>query len=87
MIWPATAFAAAGDTFFTADTARERREHRYYSFEARVSLWFTPTASALRARLASAKLIVAEMNKVRGEIDAFLDQARLKPSRHEGVYS
>jgi hypothetical protein len=34
------------------------------------------------AALASAKLIVAEMNKVRGEIDAFLDQARLKPSRH-----
>jgi hypothetical protein len=34
------------------------------------------------AALASAKLIVVEMNKVRGEIDAFLDQARLKPSPH-----
>jgi hypothetical protein len=34
------------------------------------------------AALASAKLILAEMNKVRAEIDAFLDQARLKRSRH-----
>jgi hypothetical protein len=34
------------------------------------------------AALASAKLIVAEMNKVRGEIDTFLDQAQLKPSPH-----
>jgi hypothetical protein len=34
------------------------------------------------AALASAKLILAEMNRVKGEIDAFLDQARLKRSRH-----
>jgi hypothetical protein len=32
--------------------------------------------------LADAKLIIAEMNKVKAEIDAFLDQARLKRSRH-----
>jgi hypothetical protein len=34
------------------------------------------------AALASAKLILSEMNKVKGEIDAFIDRARLERSRH-----
>jgi hypothetical protein len=32
--------------------------------------------------LADVKLLVAEMNRVKAEIDAFLDQAQLKRSRH-----
>jgi hypothetical protein len=34
------------------------------------------------AVLASAKLILSEMNKVKGEIDTFIDRARLERSRH-----
>jgi hypothetical protein len=34
------------------------------------------------AALASVKLIVAEMNRVKREIDEFIDEARLKRSRH-----
>jgi hypothetical protein len=34
------------------------------------------------AALAGAKLVLAEMNKVKAQIDEFIDQARLKPSRH-----
>jgi hypothetical protein len=45
-----------------------------------------PGAVAIKAgdaaALAGAKLVLAEMNKVKAQIDEFIDQAPLKPSRH-----